>query len=383
MIHISKLKVLSLFSGIGAFEKALVNKKIPYDLINFSEIDKYAVQSYCAIHNVDESLNLGDITKVDESTIPNFDLMFYGFPCQSYSLAGKKLGTDDPRGVLFYDALKVVREKKPKYAIAENVKNLTGTNFRDVFEDMLKELDFVGYNNYWTILNTRNFGIPQNRERVFIVSIRKDIRQDFEFPVGAETTAILKEVLENNVDDNYYITDERQVEKINDTAHFGKNYVQYDLSGKGYKSQDQRAYYEDGYHGTLPSKGGSSKCKVILESDAELPILHNIYGGFKEKKPRIFNDYSPTIRTSSGGGHIPSVCTKDNDKVEKEISGYVIRKLTPKECWRLQGFDDKDIDKCISIGISNTQLYKQAGNSITVKVLEEIFKNMLNEYISV
>ena len=320
----SKLKILSLFSGIGAPEKALENLGIEYDLKGFSEIDKYAIDSYCEIHNVDKNLNLGDITEINEKTILDFDIMFYGFPCQSYSLAGKKLGTDDPRGVLFYDALRIIREKQPRYAIAENVKNLTGTKFKEIFKDMLSELDFAGYNNYWTILNTRDFGIPQNRERVFIVSIRKDIEQNFEFPIGADTTAVLKEVLE----------------------------------------------------------GALSKCKVILEIDAELPILHNVYGGFGEKKPRIFNKYSPTIRTSSGGGHIPSVCTTDKDKIEKEIAGYVIRKLTPKECWRLQGFDDKDIEKCINIGMSNTQLYKQAGNSITVKVLEEIFRNLLKEGLS-
>lgn len=372
-----RLKVLSLFSGIGSFEKALQRLKVDYDLVGFSEIDKFAIKSYCAIHGVDESLNIGDITKVDETKLPSFDLMTYGFPCQSYSLAGKQLGIDDPRGVLFYDALRVIREKQPRYAIAENVKNLTNRNFMPIFEDMLDELDYAGYDNYWTVLNTRHFGVPQNRERVFIVSIRKDLKQEFEFPKGADTTAVLRGVLEDEVGEGFYINEKEQLDKINDTMYFTKNYVQYDLSGKGHKSQDQRAYYEGGYHGTLPSRGGSSKCKVILEPDAELPILHNIYGGFGEKKPRVFDKYSPTIRTSSGGGHIPSVCTTDSDRVEKEVAGYVIRKLTPKECWRLQDFDDEDVDRCIDIGISNTQLYKQAGNAITVKVLEEIFKKLL------
>ena len=166
------MKVLSLFSGIGAFEKALDNLQIPYELAGFSEIDKYAVKSYCAIHGVPESMNLGDITKVDENSLPkDIDLITYGFPCQDISLAGKQKGmfNDDgtqTRSGLFFEALRIIEATKPKIAIAENVKNLTGKKFKEQFELVLKSLEEAGYSNYWKVLNAKDYGIPQNRESI-------------------------------------------------------------------------------------------------------------------------------------------------------------------------------------------------------------------------
>ena len=183
------LKVLSFFSGIGAFEKALTNLNVPFELVAFCEIDKYASKSYCAIHGVDESKNLGDITKVDETKLPkNIDLLTYGFPCQDISSAGNKQGLfhEDgslTRSGLFFDALRIIEATKPKIAIAENVRNLTSKRFAEQFKIVLDSLKQAGYNNYWTILNSKDYGIPQNRERVFIVSIRKDIDHGlFQFP---------------------------------------------------------------------------------------------------------------------------------------------------------------------------------------------------------
>ena len=147
------IKMLSLFSGLGAFEKAIENLNIPYDLVGFSEIDKYAVKSYCAIHGVDEKLNLVDITKIDEKKLPNFDLLTYGFPCQDISVAGKQRGIElGTRSGLLYEALRIIQYKMPKYAIAENVKNLVGKKFKKNFESYLAELEFYGYNSYWKVL---------------------------------------------------------------------------------------------------------------------------------------------------------------------------------------------------------------------------------------
>lgn len=207
-----KVRFLSLFSGIGAFEKALDNLEIPYELVGYSEIDKYAVKSYCAIHGVDESMNLGDITKVDVNKLPtDIDLITYGFPCQDFSLCGKLAGMFNEDGTqtrsgLFFEALRIIEAAKPRVAIAENVKNLTGKKFKGQFEIVLKSLEEVGYNNYWKVLNAKDFGIPQNRERVFIVSIRKDIDDGkFTFPDGFPLEKRLKDVLENEVDENFYI----------------------------------------------------------------------------------------------------------------------------------------------------------------------------------
>ena len=208
-----KVRFLSLFSGIGAFEKALDNIGVEYDLVGFSEIDKYAVKSYCAIHGVDESMNLGDITKISEADLPkNIDLITYGFPCQDISLAGKQKGMFNEDGTqtrsgLFFEALRIIEAAKPRIAIAENVKNLTGKKFKEQFEIVLASLEGAGYNNYWKVLNAKDFGIPQNRERVFIISIRKDIDDGkFVFPNGFPLEKRLKDMLEDEVDEKFYIS---------------------------------------------------------------------------------------------------------------------------------------------------------------------------------
>ena len=208
------MKVLSLFSGIGAFEKALANLNVPYELVGYCEIDKYASKSYSAIHGVPESMNLGDITKVDEKQLPkDIDLITYGFPCQDISIAGKQKGLIDEEGKqtrsgLFFEALRIIDETQPRVAIAENVKNLTGKRFAEQFKTVLDSLEQAGYNNYWKVLNLKDFGIPQNRERVFIVSIRKDIDNGtFTFPVGFPLKLRLKDVLEEQVDEKYIVSD--------------------------------------------------------------------------------------------------------------------------------------------------------------------------------
>ena len=209
------LKVLSLFSGIGAFEKALDRLNIDYELVAFSEIDKYATKSYCAIHGVDESMNLGDITEVDENSLPkDIDLITYGFPCQDISLAGKQKGLFNNDGTqtrsgLFFEALRIIEATKPKIAIAENVKNLTGKKFKEQFELVLKSLEEAGYSNYWKVLNAKDYGIPQNRERVFIISIRKDVDKGYEFPEPFPLQLRLKDMLEDKVDEKYYLSDEQ------------------------------------------------------------------------------------------------------------------------------------------------------------------------------
>lgn len=177
------IKLLSLFSGIGAFEKALVNLNIKFKLINYCEIDKYASQAYCLIHNEDENKNLWDITKVNEKKLLNFDLMTYGFPCQPFSIAGLRNGKEHKKGNLFFDSMRITEEKKPKWMIAENVKGLLNINDGKYLEEIILYLDRLGFNNYFDVLNAKDYGIPQNRERIFIVSIRKDIDNlSFEFP---------------------------------------------------------------------------------------------------------------------------------------------------------------------------------------------------------
>lgn len=213
------MKLLSLFSGIGAFEKALENLKIPYELVNYCEIDKYASKAYSLIHNVSENMNLGDITKVDTSKLPkDIDLITYGFPCVDISLAGKQKGffNEDgskTRSGLFFEALRIIEDTKPKVCIAENVKNLVSKKFSDQFQIVLQSLEKIGggYNNYYKVLNAKDYGIPQNRERVFIISIRKDIDNGkFEFPTPFKLELRLKDMLEDEVDEKYFLSGEIQ-----------------------------------------------------------------------------------------------------------------------------------------------------------------------------
>lgn len=176
------LNVLSLFSGIGAFEKALDNLGIEYKLLGYCEIDKYASKAYSLIHNVPESMNYTDVTKIDDLDFidEDIDLITYGFPCQDISLAGKQKGFTDEEGKttrsgLFFEALRIIEDYKPKYAIAENVKNLTSKKFSKEFSIVLDSLEKAGYRNYWKVLNAKDYGIPQNREREYLSFLSEKI----------------------------------------------------------------------------------------------------------------------------------------------------------------------------------------------------------------
>lgn len=461
------MKVLSLFSGIGAFEKALVNLGIPYELVAYCEIDKYASKSYAAIHSVSESLNLGDITKVDEKKLPkDLDLITYGFPCQDISLAGKQKGLFNADGTqtrsgLFFEALRIIEETQPKVAIAENVKNLTSKKFAVQFKIVLDSLKAAGYNNYWKVLNAKDFGIPQNRERVFIVSIRKDIDNgNFKFPEGFPLELRLKNLMENDVDEKYYLSD-KAVEKItrfgnkiisnqnpnvSGTIHAGyykmggrdQQYVKdtakcIQVADLNHYQNDQmnRVYSGEGIcPAVLTKTGGGRETKIAVETERIINVC-NVNPSGKGMNGNVIDEegLSATLTTNKGEGlkilvregHmnfepnvLRSVRTEygksirkayENGEVQENrrnmtelqprtdgISNTIttvqkdnflhdgclrIRKLTPKECFRLMGFDDADFEKAEAVN-SNTQLYKQAGNSIVVPVVQHITKALFD-----
>ena len=214
------IKVLSLFSGIGAFERALCRIGLDWELVNYCEIDRYASQSYSMINQCSESLNLHDVRAVTAETVRDchVDLITYGFPCQDISIAGKQQGFvndsgESTRSGLFFEALRIIKELQPRYAIAENVKALTSKKFKNEFAAVLSSLEDAGYNNYWSVLNAKDYGIPQNRERVFIVSIRKDADEgDFQFPEKEPLMLRLRDMLEpaESVDEKYYLSTERE-----------------------------------------------------------------------------------------------------------------------------------------------------------------------------
>ena len=211
------IKVLSLFSGIGAFERAFCRIGLDWELVNYCEIDRWASLSYSMVNQCSESLNLRDVRTVTAETVRDrqVDLITYGFPCQDISIAGKQQGFvndsgESTRSGLFFEALRIIKELRPRYAIAENVKALTSAKFENEFATVLSSLEEAGYNNYWRVLNAKDYGIPQNRERIFIVSIRKDLdTHEFAFPDKLPLTKTLKDMLEPKVDEKYYINNER------------------------------------------------------------------------------------------------------------------------------------------------------------------------------
>ena len=208
-----KLRVLSLFSGIGAFEEALNKLSIKYDLVNYCEFDKTAAKAYSLIHNVPEEKNLGDITQIDETELEDFDLMTYGFPCQDISALGSMKGLKNEEGEttrsgLFFDAMRIANHKKPKYMVAENVRMLVSKKFKDDFDGMLNLLDQMGYNSYYQVLNSKNYGIPQSRNRVYIISIRKDVDDgNFNFPAPVELTKKASDYYDSFASQDHYLRD--------------------------------------------------------------------------------------------------------------------------------------------------------------------------------
>ena len=593
------IKLLSLFSCIGAFEKALTNIGEPYQLINYCEIDKYASKAYSLIHNLDENMNLKDVTTIETAKLPHdIDFITYGFPCQDISQAGKQKGFtnengDLTRSGLFFEALRIIEDTQPKIAIAENVKALTGKRFTAEFKIVLDSLNDAGYTNYWAVLNAKDYGIPQNRERVFIISIRNDINHGFNFPKKYELKLRLKDLLETDVDEKYYLSDE-VVKKLiehkdrnksngngfgarfidendvafsvttnpthsNSNSNSNSNFIKIkNATKKGYQeahagdyvnlqypdSETRRGRVGEGMaqtlcctdqNGVVVDKSESDKiitvgnyspsnhnaARIVSQNGIAPTVMENhgtvtavvvdenkqLKFEFTESEPavvdRLFNIYgddkgqsfagnvynpdgiAPTLNTMQGGNRQPLICCaasrgrgenneqqlelrpddctnalttvqKDNYIVETvivknqareikkqtDVAGCLMardykefgnqemnavieyepvaydeqnkyirkdgcvgtlmtdgsspkhnnrvitsdlrfRKLTPKECFRLMGFSDCDIDILIDNGISNTQLYKMAGNSIVVDVLEEIFVELLNQYENV
>ena len=381
------LNVLSLFSGIGAFEKALERERVLFKVMNFCEIDKYAVKSYCAIHGVSEQINLRDVSTVNTAELHDVNLITYGFPCQDISAAGHQKGFFDENGNitrsgLFFAALKIIKDTKPEYAIAENVKALTSKKFTTEFATVLESLEQAGYNNYYKVLNAKDYGVPQNRERVFIVSIRKDADDgSFCFPKPQPLNICLKDVLEENVDEKFYLSQDK-IKSLKASSFMLKTkcVIEKEIKIVGHtKSGGERS--------AILSTTGICNClsatdykqpKQIVE-DAKVMQVENLRQGNGWDNPqcgRVYdtNGLSPTLNTMQGGDRQPKIVERAHE--------FRIRKLTPLECWRLMGFEDTDFWKVKNSGISNSQLYKMAGNSIVVNVLQAIFRQFNFEKIA-
>lgn len=496
-----KLTANILFSGIGAQERGFRNSNLfDVEVLTTSDISKEAVLSYAAIHCgltnemvenyknyplreemaqylTDINLgyepekdkhfnwfklvkkkskdlekywlackltnNLGDISKIED--LPYADLWTISFCCQDISVAGKMKGLKPDSGTrssLLWDNIKLLKRAKnngtlPQYVMFENVKNLVSKKFIDDFNDLIEVMDELGFNTYWKVINGKECGIPQNRERVFVIAIRKDIdKQSFEFPLPFDNGLRLKDVLEETVADKYYLSDVATKKfklfdknkgrdilvagSINPEKGVQDRVRVLDSDGisQGLRATDYKdpvkiisvGYINSSQDGIIADPKGVSKTltaghhnqpKIMCgidksinntsaieyancltaredrgvsnrksEGTAVLEQVGQLYSTEREPNPqagRVYNEnyIAPTLDMCNGGNRMPKILEKVR-----------IRKLTPKECWRLMGFNDADIDKCIEIEVKDTHLYKQAGNSIITNCVELIAEHL-------
>ena len=355
------IKVLELFGGIGACTKALERLGIEYEVADYVEIDKYAVKSFNAVHGT--NFEPQDICTWDKDI--KVDLIMHGSPCQDFSVAGRQAGGDEGSGTrssLMYETLRIVEKLKPKYVIWENVNNLLSKKHIHNFEAYQEAMRNLGYTNYYQVLNAKNYGVPQNRERVFTVSIRNDLDwNSFEFPESFPLEKKLKDILDDKVDEQYYLSFKAlSCFMSNGTGKYPRR--ERFLQNINRKNQD--------IGNSVTTRAGGRPTDNFVQE----PFTVASRGRYNED-----GDIEQHLEPRKDG--MPNTITtvqKDNLVAKGCLDGMRIRKLTPKECWRLMGFDDTDFEKAEKVN-SNTQLYKQAGNSIVVNVLEGILSNLLKE----
>lgn len=490
----SKLRVFEAFAGVGTQSMALKRLGVNYEVVGIAEIDKFAIQSYMAIHG--ETKNYGDISKIDPTELPDMDLFTYSFPCQDLSISGKQRGMGEgTRSGLLYECEKVITTKKPKYLLLENVKNLVGKKFKPDFDKWLEWLESQGYRNYWQVLNAKDYGVPQNRERVFVVSIlgedsyefpskktdgqlifsfgvgNKDWAGDgkqfsrnypqgnrvydsegvscsitanggglggksglykvydngYSFPEGFPLEVKLKDILEDEVDEKYFLSTKllegftahkkRHQEKgtgfqynprdldghaaclrantslcptdntvVVETSNENvldkqREFPELILAGKlSMKGHDQinRVYDSEGLSPALTTmQGGHRHPKIIDYVDGEVRVREATKLGYKvAEEGDSINLEHPNSKTRRGRVGKQVAQTLTTSPQQATLINYRIRRLTPLECWRLMGIADEDFYKAKNSGISDSQLYKQAGNAIVVDVLVDIFGNL-------
>lgn len=383
-------KYIELFAGIGGFRQAL--DRLGGECVFASEIDRFASKAYEALYGHKPA---GDITKIDAKDIPDHDLLVGGFPCQAFSVAGKRLGFEDTRGTLFFEIARIAKEKRPKALLLENVKGLVNHDKGRTLDVMIQTLNEIGYVVDFEVLNSKYFGVPQNRERIFIIAIREDLIEvepwhdikgykvvprgkrriggykwaktfNFDWPKNGEVTTRLRDILEAEVDEKYYLSEEKTAKLV----------AQFEVGG-------------------LPNRAvlGHVKCPkpnqntAVYSNEKQAPTLRNQHGYgvpkiVEHQVPKWIPKPDEINRTLRSGGKA-SLSDKHNyDHIAEQVEippKYRIRKLTPKECWRLQGFSDEAHDAVMNAGISDSQRYKQAGNAVTVNVIDAIGRRLLEK----
>ncbi|HEM3524741.1 TPA: DNA cytosine methyltransferase [Streptococcus suis] len=418
------MKFLDLFAGIGGFRLGM--ERAGHECVGFCEIDPFARKSYKAIHDTEGELEFHDITRVtDESVrgIGRVDIICGGFPCQAFSIAGKRAGFEDTRGTLFFEIARFASILRPKYLFLENVTGLLNHDNGNTFETILGALDELGYDAEWQVFNSKNFGVPQNRERVFIIGHLREEGGRAVFPFGGNDTAVDSKQSKINKVGNIRKMGRSQsgdVVSVDSLAPtLCSTTTQKDplkvaipvlTPDREEKRQNGRRFKTDGEpmftltaqdkHGVLVNdikvvgviEPNFNQSGCIYDPEGIAPTIRTMQGGGLEPKIAVREAtsksyYEATVGDSVNLSH-PNSSTR-RGRVGKQVANtlltgeeqgvvmpnFRIRKLTPRECWRLQGFPDWAFDRAQAVN-SNSQLYKQAGNSVTVNVIEAIAKRL-------
>lgn len=422
------IKVGSDFSGVGAFDYAIKRiaekKNFKVENIFACDMDKYARQSYLANH--ESPIYYPE--NVYNREIPNESLDIYmtSPPCQAFSIAGKRKGKTDKRGILFFNSHEFIKENKPRFFIFENVKGLLSDDNGNTFNEWVNMLggksvngnpiifpyeDSVPYHLYFKVLNTKEHGVPQNRERIFLIGIRDDNDNDFQFPKEEPLKKKLKDILEPIVDEKYFLSEKIQSQLVlnkKEGSVIGTTKPEFRTIG-----ERDNVHNPESYMSCLTATDYKQPKQILVKSNTkkgydiatENDSINFSVPNSETRRGRVGVGVAQTLDTQCNQGVIIGGTIRDfkNEKGEKEgfreISGEVsptllararqdgsgmagvsidfkVRKLTPLECFRLQDFPDSHVENAINVGISNSQLYKQAGNSITVRVLEKIIDKL-------
>jgi len=390
-----QIRFFDLFGGIGGFRLGLERASNRYRCVGYSDKDKYAVKSYNEIFG--ESHEPSDISEVEPKQLPDFDLLCGGFPCQAFSIAGNREGFEDTRGTLFFEICRIARAKRPSVLLLENVKGLLSHNEGETFRTILSSLDELGYDAEWQVLNSKHWGVPQNRERVLIIASLRERPGRQVFPVGRE-----------------------------DGEDSGENGRQEGIGQIKYGEHDQdQLYLPSGLSSTVRGEGNAGHHLKVARGlntaesgEKEIDVLGNVNPSGKGMNGDVYrasdDTVAPTVTTNKGEGHKiinhqmrpesrPSIQEEgqsggsgilfnseysyalsssphfvSGQNIQGVSQGTRIRKLTPRECWRLQGFPDWAFDRAEQVN-SDTQLYKQAGNAVTVNVVEKLGNQLLDK----
>ncbi|EMW6167206.1 TPA: DNA cytosine methyltransferase [Enterococcus faecalis] len=374
------MKFLDLFAGIGGFRLGM--ESAGHECIGFCEIDKFARTSYKAIHDTTGEVEMYDITTISDEFIRGIgsvDVICGGFPCQAFSIAGKRKGFEDTRGTLFFEIARFASILRPRYLFLENVKGLLNHGGGATFETILRALDELGYDVEWQVLNSKDY-VPQNRERVFIIGHLRGERTRKVFPFKKNDRTFTKlqgqQIYANTLTTRieaqgtgtYVIEREQHEEKIA---------IPVLTPDRLEKRQNGRRFKDD----------GEEMFTLTAQDRHGIMIAGNLPGNH-DQNSRVYDSsgLAPTLSTMQGGGQEPKILAKEaTTKGYSEATpgdvvteNFQIRKLTPRECWRLQGFPDWAFDKAKEVN-SDSQLYKQAGNSVTVPVIADIASKLESE----